>query len=174
MNTNKISFFGKIVICNFLFAFLFTSGMYAQTCNAKLVVEKGRNSRSIAQGDPTVYTLLLTNTSGAASEYSVITKFNSGACGDSNRNIAKSDLNLSSKVLSADSFKKPAATRRNLNKIKLSPGQTYKFYVEVSTAEKSQDNVWSCTEVLAIGTNCDENNAAKTTLKTYLRSASDE
>ena len=148
--------------------------MSAQACNAELVVEKGRDSRSISQGDPTVYTLLLTNTSSATNEYSIITKFNSDACGGSNKNIAKSDIKLSSKVLSADSFKKPAVARRDMNKIKLSPGQTYKFYVEVSTAEKSQDNIWSCTEILAIGANCDENNAAKTTLKTYLRSASDE
>jgi len=150
--------------------------MYAQSCNAELVVEKGRDSRSITQGDPTVYTLLLTNTSSGANEYTIVTKYNSNSCESSNKKAGFSNVTLNAQVLDIDNVKKSAKNinRKSTNKIRLKSGESYKFYVEVSTADKVKDNVWSCTEVLAIGTKCNEKNAAKATLKTYLRNASEE
>ncbi len=177
MNTNKISFLSKIVICNFLFAFLFISGMYAQSCNAELSVEKNRNSKS-ADEDGAVYDMVLTNTSNAVANYTISIKELAESCSNSNVAYRTSEANVSLDV--AINGKK-MATQNNKNslsnnaskafanndKISVKPGQSYNFKVKVTVPKGTPSKRWSCIQVEAKSPSC-KGKAASTVLKVFV------
>ena len=169
MNTTKISFFSKIVICNFLFAFLFISGMYAQSCNAELVVEKNRNVRSAGNADGTTFSVVLTNKGKTASTYTLSTENLEKSCaveGESSR-TSLSNVNLDVSINNSESRSSRG------DKVFLKPGESYKFKVRVDVPKGTPFKRWSCIQVKANSNTC-KSSEVSTVLKVFVRDPSNE
>ncbi len=160
MNINKTFFFSKNVICCLLFAFLFVSGMYAQSCDAQLMVEKNRNSKS-ADEDGAVYNMVLTNTSSAVENYSISVKQLEGSC--SNVAYKTSAANVDLDVAISGN----AARTSGANEISVKPGQSYNFTIKVTVPKGTPSKRWSCIQVEAKSPSC-KGKAASTVLKVFV------
>ncbi|PVW16332.1 hypothetical protein [Marixanthomonas spongiae] len=169
MSIKKIPFFGKLLTCTFLFAFFIVSGVNAQSCDATLIVEKNRNSKS-ADEDGAVYDMVLTNTSSASESYTIALKQLEEPCSNSvayrttkaNVNL---DIAINNKKIDVKNNNGRAVASGDA--VSVNPGQSYKFTVKVTVPKGTPTQRWSCIQVEAKSASCKQG-AASTVLKVFV------
>ena len=170
MNTNKFSLLRKSALCIFLFSFLFISGMYAQSCNAELRVEKNRNVKSAASADGTTFLMVLTNKGTRSSTYTLSTESLEKSCAveDGNARSASSNVTLDVSINNGESRSASAVA----NTVTLRPGQSYNFNVRVNVPKGTPFKQWSCIQVKANSNTCKASEVS-TVLKVFVRDPSE-
>ena len=150
---------GKIIVFWFFtYSFIGTS-VFAQNCNAELVVENNRNTRS-ANEDGAVFSLVLTNSSSITTTYNITTLNLEKSCANKNRGTSLSNVNLNIVI-------------QGNTQISLSAGQSYSFKIQVSVPSGTPYYRWSCIEVQAKSDECNSI-SANILLKVYVPNPTEE
>lgn len=145
---------------------LYSSFSFGQknNCNATLSVNNNRNTRSTPSSG-TYYSLFLTNNSTTENHFKLSSKNGNLNCQNPDNSLTKNNVEL--KIDFLDESLKP------IHEIAIEGGRKVTFFVHVSVPSNTPSNTWSCTEIIASATNCN-NYEIKTLLKTLVISSSEE
>ena len=160
MLARKLIITRKLITLLFFFTISFIgTSVFAQNCNAELVVEKNRNTRS-ANEDGAAFSLVLTNNSSITTTYNITTINLEKSCANKNRRTSLSNVNLNIVI-------------QGNTQISLGAGQSYNFKIQVSVPTGTPYYRWSCIEVQAKSDVCNSI-SAKTLLKIYVPDPTEE
>ncbi len=160
MLTRKLIISRKLITLLFFFTISFIgTSVFAQNCNAELVVEKNRNTRS-ANEDGAAFSLVLTNNSSITTTYNITTINLEKSCANKNRRTSLSNVNLNIVI-------------QGNTQISLGAGQSYNFKIQVSVPIGTPYYRWSCIEVQAKSDAC-KSISANTLLKVYVPDPTEE
>ena len=160
MLARKLIITRKLITLLFFFTISFIgTSVFAQNCNAELVVEKNRNTRS-ANEDGAAFSLVLTNNSSITTSYIITTINLKESCANKNRKTSLSNVNLNIVI-------------QGNTQISLGAGQSYNFKIHVNVPTGTPYYRWSCIEVQAKSDECNSI-SANTLLKVYVPDPTEE
>ncbi len=160
MLTRKLIITRKLITLLFFFIISFIgTSVFAHNCNAELVVEKNRNTRSATE-DGAAFSLVFTRNSSITTSYTITTINLEESCANKNRASSLSNVNLNIVI-------------QGNTQITLSAGQSYNFKIQVSVPTGTPYYRWSCIEVQAKSDACNSI-SAKTLLKIYVPDPTEE
>ena len=142
-------------------------------CSAELSVEKNRNSKSAFDENGVTFLLNLINTSTNSNTYFLTTEKIKGLCGNNtNKRSSTKNIDLEVTFLMKNSNKAKVNTDSFDYEIKLQPGESFKFEVNLKVPKNTPFFNWGCIEIIAQSKDC-STESAKTILSVYVPDPND-
>lgn len=157
---SKLTFRNSILL-GFFIAVLNVGSVFAQNCSATLSVEKDRNAKSAYTDDGATFNMVLTNTSSRKTTYVVSTVSLKESCSNDAYKTSAPNVTLNVKIKNNES------SGVANNSITLAAGETRKFKIFVTVPANTPFNTWSCIEVSAKGSECNQPSSS-TVLRVYV------
>lgn len=161
---NKLVFISKLKYkLIFIFLFLSTSTIFAQTCAADFDVLKGRKSRSTT-AIGTYYKMIITNKGTSNDVYTLSSSNINGTCSNSDNSSTSNNVILN--VTFTDNNLNP------ITSISVNSGETLTFLVHVTIPIGTPIDRWSCSQINASSSICSSYKVT-TTIHTLLINSND-
>ncbi|WP_319226734.1 hypothetical protein [Draconibacterium orientale] len=156
LKSKNVSFLVIILYTVFSFG---THSTYAQTnCDVDINAKKNRNSKNIST-EGSAYRMVITN-NGSNTDTFVLRSIDiNNTCTNPDGSSNADNVVLNYNFLDSENNK--------ITSVTLSPGETYNFLVAVIVPNGTATNKWSCVEIVASSTNC-ENYSSSTVLQSMV------
>ena len=139
-----------LILCLTLISF----GVYAQSsCDVDISAKKNRNSKNVSDLGSS-YRMVITNNGDSADTFILSSKDVNSSCSNPDGSSSVNNVVLAYEFLDANNNK--------VTEISLNVGETYNFLVSVIVPSATKKNSWSCVEIMASSSKCD--NYSATTL----------
>lgn len=147
-----------ILLLIFSFAFC-TYSVNAQTdCKVDINAKKNRNSKNVSL-EGSAYRMVITNNGIATDTFVLNSKDINNTCTNPDGSNNAGNVVLNYEFLDSNNNK--------ITSITLNAGETYNFLVSVIVPNETITNKWSCVEIVASSTNC-ENYSSSTNLQSMV------
>ncbi len=147
MLTSQFSLTGKLRLLTLLTTFFIASTGYSQSCAAAFSVENDRNVDS-ADEDGAQFVVNIKNNGSQTTTYELRSVFQDTSCSTQNRSSQTSNVRLNVAFFSS------VSGSQQINRIKVSPGQSVQMKVNITVPAGTLFNRWSCIQLEAFDPNC--------------------
>lgn len=147
-----------ILLLIFSFTF-YTYSVHAQNnCDVDINAKKNRNSKNVSL-EGSAYRMVITNNGNTTDTFVLSSKDINNTCTNPDGSSNAGNIDLNYEFLDSNNNK--------ITSITLNAGETYNFLVSVAVPNGTAVNKWSCVEIVASSTNC-ENYSSSTNLQSMV------